>query len=254
MTFEILTIPCLSDNYAFVLVSTDATHAAIVDAPEAGPIVEAVTARGLQVSDILITHHHSDHVDAVDHLRSTHTRVIGAQADAHRLPVLDLAVVPGQTFDVLGETVTVIDAPGHTRGHVAYYLPDRGALFSGDSLMAMGCGRLFEGTPQQMWASLSTMASLPPATLVYSGHEYTAANIRFAQTIEPDNAALAARAERVAAARAAHVPTVPSRLSDELATNPFLRAGLPEVKARLDMEDGADEDVFAVIRSRKDKF
>lgn len=254
MTFEILTIPCRSDNYAFVIISSNGQHAAIVDAPEAGPIATALSERGLEVTDILITHHHSDHVDAVDHLRGPATRVVGAKADAHRLPMLDVSLDPGDTLKIFGETVEVIDVPGHTRGHVAYYMPDRGALFSGDSLMAMGCGRLFEGTPEEMWASLTTLSALPEGTLIYSGHEYTAANIRFAQTIEPKSVALAARAQKVDAARAAGEPTVPSRLGDELATNPFLRAGLPTVKAHLNMVNRTDTEVFAVIRSRKDKF
>ncbi|MEL7104521.1 MAG: hydroxyacylglutathione hydrolase [Pseudomonadota bacterium] len=254
MTIEILTIPCLSDNYAFVITAPDRGQAVVVDAPEAGPIVKALESRGLDVTDILITHHHSDHVDAVDHLRRPTTRVVGAAADAHRLPALDLAVAPGESFQILGETVDVIDVPGHTRGHIAYYMADRGALFSGDSLMAMGCGRLFEGTPDEMWSSLSALSALPGGTLVYSGHEYTAANIRFALTIEPKNAALAARAAKVDAARAAGKPTVPSRLTDELATNPFLRAALPAMKQAIDMTGETDVDVFAAIRGRKDRF
>lgn len=254
MTFEILTVPCLDDNYAFVVAQQGSDHAVVVDAPEAGPIQAALSERGLTVSDILITHHHHDHIDAVDHLRGPTTRVVGAKADVHRLPALDLAVAPGETFQLFGESVDVIDVPGHTRGHIAFYWADRGALFSGDSLMAMGCGRLFEGTPEEMWNSLTTLAGLPEGTLVYSGHEYTASNIKFAQTIEPSNAKLAARADSVAAARAEARPTIPSRLSDELATNPFLRAGLFEVKAALDMQDASDIDVFTHIRRLKDAF
>jgi hydroxyacylglutathione hydrolase len=148
----------------------------------------------------------------------------------------------------------VIEVPGHTVGHVAYHIPAANAVFTADSLMALGCGRLFEGTPEQMWQSLSRLAALPPQTLVCSGHEYTSANARFALTIEPGNPDLAARAERVAAARREGRPTVPSTLAEELATNPFLRAGLPAVKAGLGMEGAPDVEVFAEIRRRKDRF
>jgi hydroxyacylglutathione hydrolase len=150
--------------------------------------------------------------------------------------------------------VNILDVSGHTIGHIAYYIPGAKAVFSADSLMALGCGRLFEGTPAQMWASLCKLASLPVETLVCSGHEYTAANARFALTIEPGNAALVARAKSIADAREQGIPTVPSTLDEELATNPFLRAGLTEVKTAINMPDASDTDVFAEIRKRKDHF
>ena len=160
----------------------------------------------------------------------------------------------GDSFDFAGETVTVMDVSGHTVGHIAFYVPGAGAVFTADSLMALGCGRVFEGTMEQMWTSLSKLAALPPETMVYSGHEYTMTNARFAQTIEPENTALLYRIDMINAARERDEPTVPSQLSTELETNPFLRAGLAEVKSLLNMSGQSDADVFAEIRHRKDSF
>lgn len=255
MPLEILTLPCLSDNYAFLLHDPDSGETALVDAPEAAPIRAALEARGWRLDWILLTHHHWDHVDAVPELRDAFgAKVIGAAADAHRLPPLDMAVEDGGSFALLGEDVQVIDVSGHTVGHVAFYLPGAGALFSADSLMALGCGRLFEGTPRQMWQSLNKMAALPPQTMVYSGHEYTAANGAFAMTIDPDNPALQTRVRDTATARQAGQPTVPSQLQLELATNPYLRVGDPAIRAGLGMEAAEDVEVFTEIRRRKDNF
>lgn len=254
MSLELVTIPCRSDNYAFLLVSPDGATAALVDAPEADPIEKVLTARGLVLTDILLTHHHADHVDGVEALATPDTRIIGAAKDAHRLPALDLPVAEGDTFNLLGATVSVMEVPGHTVGHIAFHVPAAGAVFTGDSLMALGCGRLFEGTAAQMWQSLSKLAALPGDTLVCSGHEYTAANARFALAIEPNNTALQTRAAATFAASETGTPTVPSRLSDEAATNPFLRASLPEVKAAINMQGETDADVFAAIRRHKDQF
>lgn len=251
---EVVTIPCLSDNYAFLILSPDGESAALVDAPEAAPIQAELDRMGRSLTDILITHHHDDHIQAVAALAGERTRVIGATADAHRLPPLHLSVADSDTFDLFGAEIQVMDVSGHTVGHIAFYLPAAKTVFTADSLMALGCGRLFEGTAAQMWDSLSRLAALPEDTVVCSGHEYTAANARFALTIEPDNPALVARAKAIDTARAAGRPTVPSTLAEERATNPFLRAGLPEVKAHLDMQSAADADVFAEIRRRKDAF
>ncbi|MCK8465424.1 hydroxyacylglutathione hydrolase [Aliiroseovarius sp. S1339] len=251
----LVTIPCLADNYAFLLHDNATAETAVIDAPEAGPIIAELTTRGWQLSEIWLTHHHSDHIGGVaDLVKATGAQVVGAKADAHRLPGLDRAYDDGDRFQFAGHDVQVMDVSGHTVGHIALHVPDAGAVFTGDSLMALGCGRLFEGTPDQMWASLSHLANLPPETLVCSGHEYTASNAAFAATIEPDNRALKQRTEDIATLRAADQPTVPSRLSDELATNPFLRAHLSEVKAALHMKAVPDAEVFAEIRRRKDSF
>jgi hydroxyacylglutathione hydrolase len=253
MTFEIVTVPCRSDNYAYLVHRGGRT--ALVDAPETAPIVAALEERGWGLDDIWITHHHADHTEAVPDLVARYApRVIGAAADRRRLPPLDLALADSETFDFDGAPVTVLDVSGHTLGHIAFHLPDARAVFTADSLMALGCGRVFEGTMDQMWTSLSKLAALPDDTLVYSGHEYTLANARFALTIEPENPALRRRIEMVTAARDRGEPTVPSQLSTERETNPFLRAGLAQVKSLLNMHGQSDAEVFAEIRRRKDSF
>lgn len=255
MPLEIVTIPCLSDNYAYLLHDAGTGATAVIDAPEAAPIQAALGTRGWRLTDILITHHHRDHIEGVEALRGAFgARVVGAAADAHRLPRLDLAVSEGDSVAIGGETATVIDVSGHTLGHIAYHFAASAAVFTGDSLMALGCGRLFEGDAATMWASLRKLAALPLETLVYSGHEYARSNARFALTIEPENPALRARAARIEAARSAGRPTVPVPLSEELATNPFLRADLPGSKAAIGLPDRPDIEVFAEIRARKDRF
>jgi hydroxyacylglutathione hydrolase len=255
MTLELVTIPCLADNYAYLLHDPASGQTAVVDVPDAAPILATLKQRGWPLTDILLTHHHDDHIAGVADLRvATGARVLGAAADAHRLPPLDHALADGTRFVLCGQTVEVIEVPGHTVGHIAYHIPGAGLAFTADSLMAGGCGRLFEGTPAQMWASLSRLAALPAETLICSGHEYTASNLRFALSLEPQNADLILRNDRVTAARRAGQPTVPSRLSEELATNPFLRASLPQMKALLGMATAPDAEVFALIRRRKDMF
>jgi hydroxyacylglutathione hydrolase len=253
--FEILTLPCLSDNYAFLLHDRPSGETALVDAPESAPVLRALASRGWRLDRILLTHHHADHVQAVPELvAATGARVTGAAADAARLPPLDAGVAEGDEVAVGGLRGRVIEVSGHTINHIAFHFPEAAAAFTGDSLMALGCGRVFEGEMAQMWQSLGKLAALPPATLICSGHEYTAANARFAATIEPENAALAARVAAVAAARAAGRATVPSRLAEELATNPFLRAGEPGLARALGMAGRPAAEVFAEIRSRKDRF
>ncbi len=255
MTLELVTIPCLADNYAFLLHDSTTGKTLLADAPESWPIMAVLEARGWRLTHILLTHHHYDHIDGVEDLaRAFQPQIIGATADVHRLPALDRKVAGGDNFEFAGHNIQVLDVPGHTVGHVAYYIPDAGAVFTGDSLMALGCGRLFEGTPAQMWASMQKLAALPEATLVCSGHEYTAANAAFASSIEPNNPALARRCKDIVAARAKGEATVPSLLSLEKATNPFLRAHLPKVKAALGMENASDSKVFALIRHQKDHF
>ena len=255
MTLQIETIPCLSDNYAFLAHDAESGETAVVDVPEAAPILAALAERGWRATKVLLTHHHADHVQGLGALRQAHSvTVVGAAQDAHRLPPLDIAVREGDSVAIGAERGTVIAVPGHTLGHIAFHFPQSAAAFTGDCLMALGCGRVFEGTMPQMWHSLGKLAALPPETMIFSGHEYTAANARFARTIDPDNAALRARAEAVRDARAQDRPTVPSKLAEELATNPFLRAGAPELQARLEMAGAAPAEVFAEIRRRKDRF
>jgi hydroxyacylglutathione hydrolase len=255
MPLQIITVPCLKDNYAFLAYDAATGATAVVDVPEVAPILNALRERDWRASHILITHHHSDHIDGVETLAAaTGARVYGAAADAHRLPPLDEALEPGDTVRIGMDAGEVIDVTGHTVGHIAYHFPQSKVVFTADSLMALGCGRLFEGTAEQMWESLGRLAALPTDTMVCSGHEYTQSNARFALTIEPQNAALISRAAAVDAARAAGRATVPSLLSDELATNPFLRAGLPTVKAAIGMADASDAAAFAEIRRRKDRF
>jgi hydroxyacylglutathione hydrolase len=253
MPLELITVPCLSDNYAYLIHNAARGETALIDAPEAAPIQAALDARGWTLTDILLTHHHWDHVDGLEGLRGA-ARVIGAKSDAARLPKLDLAVSEGDPLHVCGEAVQVLDVSGHTVGHIAFYLAASGLAFTADSLMAMGCGRLFEGSPEMMWRSLLKLRNLPPETLICSGHEYTASNAAFAQTLEPDNPRLISRAERISSARAAGEATVPSTLSEEILTNPFLRADDPVLKSALGMENATDEQLFTEIRSRKDRF
>ncbi|WP_167644642.1 hydroxyacylglutathione hydrolase [Mameliella alba] len=253
MPLEIVTVPCLSDNYAYLVHGPDGV--ALIDAPEAGPIIEALEARGWSLGVIMITHHHHDHVGGVAELREKYgCPVMGPKAEVDKLPKLDMALDPGFSGGTGDGLCEVIAVPGHTLGHIAYYYPRGGAVFTADSLMALGCGRIFEGTPQMMWDSLEKLASLPPETLVYSGHEYTTANAAFALTIEPENQALISRKREIDAARAEGRPTAQVPLSVELETNPFLRATTDSVKRAVGLPGGTDAEVFAEVRARKDRF
>lgn len=255
MPLQIVTIPCRTDNYAFLLHDADSGETALVDAPEAAPIINALDDLGWSLTQIIITHSHYDHIDGVEELRRKYgAKVIGCKADAHRLPPLDIAVTEGDMIDVGTSTGRVLDVSGHCDDHLAFYFADSQAVFTADSLMALGCGRLFEGTPAQMWDSLSKIAALPADTIVYSGHEYTTANAIFAYSVEPNNAALRTRIQQTIDARAKDIPTVPSTLSDELETNPFLRPASAEIRKNLKMNANTDAEVFAEIRRLKDNF
>lgn len=238
---EISIIPCLKDNYAYLLRLPGSDTAAVVDASEAGPVLAALERLGLKLGAILSTHHHADHVGGNSELvqRFPGVRVYGSAHDKGRIPEQTEFVGDEDTIDVLGSRFRCLVVPGHTLGAVAYY--GENSVFTGDTLFTAGCGRLFEGTAQMMFESLNErLAELPQETRVYCGHEYTASNLRFAAHIEPDNLAIKARAEKVAELRSRGEPTIPSTIAEERATNPFLRCGSAE---RL-----------AVIRAAKDAF
>lgn len=255
MPVEVITVPCLSDNYAFIIGNPDTGEAAVVDVPEAGPINAVISQKGWTVRTVFLTHHHDDHVMGLPDLEiAADAQVIGAAADQHRLPPLTKAVSEGDVVLLCGLETLIIDVSGHTIGHIGAYTPSIGHAFTADSLMALGCGRLFEGSADQMWQSMLKLRDLPDETIICSGHEYTAANAKFAATIDPDNAHLISRIRAIEAARAANQPTVPSELGLEKRTNPFLRADDPALKATLGMQSASDSAVFAEIRSRKDSF
>lgn len=255
MALELVTIPCLADNYAYLVKGARPGEVAVIDAPEAAPIIAALDQRGWTLGAVLITHHHHDHVGGVAELRARYdAKVVGPAAEANKLPPLDRSVRGGDTGGSGDFHSVVIDMPGHTLGHVVYHFPNAGLAFTADSLMAAGCGRMFEGNAPDYWRSLQKLAALPPDTLICSGHEYTASNLRFALSLEPDNPALMLRSAKVAALRAEGRPSVPVPLSEELATNPFLRAGTSGMRSALGMPAATDVEVFAELRRRKDHF
>ncbi len=235
---EVVQVPVLSDNYVYL--AHDGDETAVIDPAVAEPVLAAAAERGWRITQILNTHWHPDHVGANLAIKAaTGARITGPAGEAAKIPGLDRAVAEGDTVAVGAATGRVIDVPGHTAGHNAYYFADAGVLFCGDTLFALGCGRLFEGTPAQMSASLAKLMALPDATAVYCAHEYTQANARFAVTVEPGNDALARRVVAIDAARAAGRPTVPSSIGLERATNPFVRAGsVAEFAARRAAKDG----------------
>ena len=225
LRLEIVRIPALTDNYIWLAHERDTGETAVVDPAEAEPVLAVLEARGWRLTQIWNTHWHPDHTGGNAALKAaTGARVTGPAAEAARIPTLDRQVREGDRVSLGAIEAEVIEVPAHTAGHIAYHLPDEETAFVGDTLFAMGCGRLFEGTAEQMHANLQRLAALPPETRVYCAHEYTFANARFAMTVEPDNAELAARAKAVAAARAAGQATVPTTIALERATNPFMRA------------------------------
>lgn len=255
MTLELVTIPCLSDNYAFVIREEESGKVALVDAPESGPIIAELEARGWGLDDILLTHHHPDHIDGVPDLVAKYgAKVTGAAVDAHRLPPLDHAVADGDTILFGNSVAHILDVSGHTVGHIAFHFANDNIVFSADSLMALGCGRLFEGDAAMMWTSMQKFVAMPDQTVVCSGHEYTSSNAAFALTIEPDNADLIARVADIKATREKGGFTVPSMLSLEKATNPFLRAHTADLQKAIGMEGSTAAEVFRVVRERKDNF
>jgi hydroxyacylglutathione hydrolase len=252
---EIDMFPCLQDNYGYLLHDSAANVTAAVDTPDARAILAALARKGWQLTHIFNTHHHGDHAGGnLELKRATQCTVVGPRADAGRIPGIDVAVGDGEQIPFGSRSVEVYDTPGHTRGHIVYRLPQEHVAFVGDTLFSLGCGRLFEGTPAQMWASLEKILAWPDQTLLYCAHEYTQANARFARTVEPQNAALEARATEVDALRAAGKPTVPTTLAQERATNPFLRPMSPELQRTIGMQGRPLVEVFARVRALKDEF
>ena len=251
---EIHLFPCRSDNYGVLLHDGDANLTLAIDTPETEAVRAALGERGWSLDYILNTHHHFDHVEGNEALKAeTGCKIVGPSGEAAKIPGIDILLGDGEVFEFGGHKINVISTPGHTIAPSSYWIPDNNLLFSGDTLFAMGCGRLFEGTPEMMWNSLQKIMALPIETQIYCGHEYTLANGEFALSIEPGNADLVARVEEVREARRMRQPTVPSSLETELETNVFLRADSPEIRERLDMVDASDGDVFARIRELKDQ-
>lgn len=254
MPQDIVAIPCLADNFAYLVPGPNGT-AALIDAPEAGPVLRALAERGWSLTEIWLTHHHDDHVQGVGEIAAAHrVTVAGNAADAARLPELGLPLTAGTGTTLMGRAAEVIDVPGHTVGHVAFHVPELSAAFTADSLMALGCGRLFEGTAEQMWASLSRLMELPDGTAIHQGHDYLDTNLRFARDVGVGTPELEARAERIAGWRTAGAPMESETLEVEKATNPFLRAHLPETKAALGIEDASDVACLAELRRRRDGY
>ena len=247
--------PCLADNYGYLLHDPDTGVTAAVDTPDAQEIAAQLAAKGWRLTHILNTHHHADHAGGnLELKRLTGCTIVGPRADAARIPGIDVAVGEGDVVALGSHNAVVFDTPGHTRGHIVYYFAEAGAAFVGDTLFAMGCGRLFEGTPGEMWSSLQKILRWPDDTRLYCAHEYTQSNARFALTVEPENRALQERAKEVARLRAEGRPTIPSTLGVERATNPFLRPASHDLQATIGLRGAAEVAVFAKTRAMKDAF
>lgn len=245
----------LNDNYIFLLHEPDSGTTAVVDPAEAAPVSAALKQRGWRLTHILNTHHHHDHTGGNLALKAeSGCTIIGAADDAARIPGLDHGVRDGDVVRLGGAEAQVLEVPGHTSGHVAYWFAADQAVFCGDTLFSLGCGRMFEGTPAGFWHSLSRLRALPPETRVFCAHEYTESNLRFAESVDPGNPALTTFGERVRRLRAAGEATVPSRLADECAANPFLRADDPALVAHLGLGGCPPDQVFATLRQAKDRF
>jgi hydroxyacylglutathione hydrolase len=252
---EIRLVPLLRDNYAYLLHEPQANVTAIIDPSEAAPVLAAAQKAGWQLTHILNTHHHPDHSGGNLGLKqATGATIVGPKPDAARIPGIDIGVDDGESFALGNAVAKILFIPGHTRGHIAFWFAQDQALFCGDTLFSLGCGRTFEGTAQQMWASLSKLRALPDETRIYCGHEYTQNNARFALTVDPQNPALKKRAAEVDRLRGEGKATIPSRMGEEKAANPFLRADDPAVAASVGLSGADPVAVFAEVRRRKDNF
>lgn len=249
-------VPCLKDNYSWIIHDHATGKTAVVDPAEEGPVVAALKDKGWTLSHILNTHHHWDHTGGNEILKDMfNVCIVGPKADEDRIPGIDVALGDGDEYMLGNVRIVCYDTPGHTRGHITFHLPEVQALFPGDTLFSMGCGRLFEGTPEQMWASLSKLVPLDADTRVYCAHEYTLSNARFAMHVEPNNVALQRRFKEVEEARSKGIPTIPSVMGVELETNPFLRPDSKEIRASLNIpESASNAEAFGVIRRAKDSF
>lgn len=251
---EIVIIPVLTDNYIYLIHDPVSLETAVVDPALAQPVLTVLEERGWQLTYIFNTHHHSDHVGGNLQLKQrTGCKIIAAQADSGRIPGIDQGVIEGDAVLIGQYKAKVIATPGHTRAHIAYYFADDEILFCGDTLFVMGCGRLFEGTAEQLWQSLQKLKALPKATLIYCTHEYTQTNGRFALTVEPDNPHLRQRMLEVNRLRSNNQPTVPTTIAEELATNPFFREDSEALQKNIGMV-GNPVEVFAKVRQMKDSF
>jgi len=246
---------CLKDNYGVLLHDPESGATASIDAPEAAPIEAALAETGWKLTDILVTHHHADHTGGIVALKEKYKcRVVAPAAEADTIPAVDLTVREGDKVLVGKLSANVIETPGHTLGHIAYWFHADKLAFVGDTLFSIGCGRVIEGTPGMMWRSLVKLRDLPNDTEIYCGHEYTAANIKFALTIDRNNPVLEARAAQVGQLIAEGAPTIPVTIGDEKLANPFLRADVPDLAVDIGMAGKPAAQVFAEIRARKNKF
>lgn len=251
---EIHQFPCLSDNFGVLIHDAERGVTAAIDAPDAAQVRAALAEKGWKLTYILTTHHHADHTDGNLALKAeTGCVIIGPKAEASKIPGIDTQVSEGDAFRLGSFQVHVLETGGHTLGHVSYWIPAASVAFVGDTIFAMGCGRVIEGTMEQMYKSLEKLSKLPPATRLYCGHEYTVANAKFALGIEPGNAALQKRATDVQKLRADGLPTLPTRLDTELETNPFLRWNSPEIRKTLGLDGAENWKVFAEVRERKNR-
>jgi hydroxyacylglutathione hydrolase len=251
---DIHQFPCLSDNYGVLIRDAEAGVTAAIDAPDASQVAAALKEKGWRLTHILTTHHHGDHTAGNLALKAeTKCTIIGPRGEAAKVPGIDKQVGEGDTFKFGSFEVRVLDTPGHTAGHITYLIPSAGVAFVGDTLFAIGCGRVIEGNAQMMWNSLQKLMALPKETQVYCGHEYTQSNAKFALTIEPENAALVKRAKEVEQLRAAGKPTLPTNIGIELETNPFLRPNVPAIQQRLGMAGKPEWQIFGEIRERKNR-
>lgn len=252
---EVHQFQCLQDNYGYLIHDRDNDLTAAIDTPEVNPINRALAEKGWRLTHILNTHHHFDHAGGNLALKEKWgCTIVGSKSDASRIPGIDVKVGDGDTYQFGDHTARVFDVSGHTIGHIAYYFADDAMLFCGDALFALGCGRLFEGTPAQMWTSLQKLRNLPDDTAVYCAHEYTQANAKFALSVEPQNQELQARSKEIDELRSAGKPTVPSTIGLEKATNPFLRPMSDDLQNNIGKKGADLVEVFAETRRRKDNF